>query len=1053
MSAATLADGRNGGVRPERAAAPRTGAATSATHSGTSAPPGRRKRVRARSKTGHEPLLERLVAHDLAHHHVELAAQAHAARVRAHDLDPVRRRRSRARGPRSPARAPPRARPRPRAAPRAAPPPPPRRPCRRRGPGRSPPGARARRGRGGRPGCAARRRAALLVGEGAQRAARARDAPGRPRSSARPVRRARSPRARGACRGARGSPARRARARRRTARRTASTTSPPLRVAVELLPDEGGHAVEVEDRVEVGPAPGERHEHVLVADPAADHARASGPRPRPGEPRRGSRQRLGPRPRAAPQRAPRSRRASETSARQPRAAARAPGRPSTRRPRPARPRPRAAGRAGRPRSAFVRQRRARRRERRAPDEPVQAQALLLPRRAPRRRRAAAGARRRRGGPSRRGASAGSMQRPVTVSRTWGNEARQSRSSSSPNGTSTPSPAAAGARRGRGPARPARVARARRPAGEAQAAAEGEAHARAASRSSPSGVSGSTSVRHRSSARRPASSSQRTRARSGSDGATKASGAARQRLEPAPQARAAGRRPERGGNAARPTTASAARSAAASGTSARAAAARARRRPDVDRLALEHAPEVEPLHEGEHEAVLEGGVERELQQQVLGARAAAGAGRGRRGCRAHSPSRVEGEEAGGRDDAAVQLHDPAPVGVAEGPRVVAARHLGEARLARAPPRASGEALEGEDVHVRHRPVRLDVVDRLREDHALERQAAHAARLEEREARGRRGRSGRACGRAAARRSRAERARGSARPRPAARARSPRGAAPATPCSRAASASAAAARGPRAGAGSAAVTHEARAARPRAFDSSHRTSVGLSLRGCQTRAAGVGRGGRARVPGGRPSGRVAVVALLPLYGDVRPSAAVSHPEWARMMLRGLDLLADAPGVNDTAAQAFATLSGRDSRSWPADQYVRGAARRGVRGGRATAASARAGGIGEAVYALGIARRGDYRLRLHVSRPRPGRGRAHEGGLGRGPALVHRARRRRSMGWVDAGVAAPRPRRLRRDGAPARGQRPRVRRARPALPAPDRAARRLEGARRSRPPRTWR
>jgi hypothetical protein len=114
-------------------------------------------------------------------------------------------------------------------------------------------------------------------------------------------------------------------------------------------------------------------------------------------------------------------------------------------------------------------------------------------------------------------------------------------------------------------------------------------------------------------------------------------------------------------------------------------------------------------------------------------------------------------------------------------------------------------------------------------------------------------------------------------------------------------------------------------------------------------------------------VAVVALLPLYGDMRPSAAVSHPEWARMVLRGLDLLADAPGVNDTAAQAFATLSGRDSRSWPADQYVRGQRVQafeedGVRRIRA------AGGIGEAVYAMGIARQGDYRLRFRVSAPAP-------------------------------------------------------------------------------------
>ena len=114
-------------------------------------------------------------------------------------------------------------------------------------------------------------------------------------------------------------------------------------------------------------------------------------------------------------------------------------------------------------------------------------------------------------------------------------------------------------------------------------------------------------------------------------------------------------------------------------------------------------------------------------------------------------------------------------------------------------------------------------------------------------------------------------------------------------------------------------------------------------------------------------VAVVALLPLYGDVRPSAAVSHPEWARMVLRGLDLLADAPGINDTAAQAFATLSGRDSRSWPADRYVRGQRveafdEDGARRVRPT------GGVGEAVYALGIARQGDYRLRFHISGPAP-------------------------------------------------------------------------------------
>jgi hypothetical protein len=145
-------------------------------------------------------------------------------------------------------------------------------------------------------------------------------------------------------------------------------------------------------------------------------------------------------------------------------------------------------------------------------------------------------------------------------------------------------------------------------------------------------------------------------------------------------------------------------------------------------------------------------------------------------------------------------------------------------------------------------------------------------------------------------------------------------------------------------------------------------------------------------------VAVVALLPLYGDVRPPSAVSHPEWARMVLRGMALLADAPGVNDTATEAFATLSGRDSRAFAADQYVRAQhvqafAENGVRRIRAT------GGIGEAVYALGIARQGDYRLRFDVSGPAPAEAEVTKAGTDdvlrsfKVPAGA-------AMGWIDAG-----------------------------------------------------
>ena len=146
-------------------------------------------------------------------------------------------------------------------------------------------------------------------------------------------------------------------------------------------------------------------------------------------------------------------------------------------------------------------------------------------------------------------------------------------------------------------------------------------------------------------------------------------------------------------------------------------------------------------------------------------------------------------------------------------------------------------------------------------------------------------------------------------------------------------------------------------------------------------------------------VAVVALLPLYGDVRPAAAVTHTEWARMMLRGLGLLADAPGVNDTATQAFATLSGRDSRLFSAEKFVRGQRveafdQDGAPRVRPT------GGIGEAVYAMGIARAGDYRLRVQVSGPAAAEAEITKAGSNdvvrsfTVPAAP-------VMGWIDAGV----------------------------------------------------
>jgi hypothetical protein len=147
-------------------------------------------------------------------------------------------------------------------------------------------------------------------------------------------------------------------------------------------------------------------------------------------------------------------------------------------------------------------------------------------------------------------------------------------------------------------------------------------------------------------------------------------------------------------------------------------------------------------------------------------------------------------------------------------------------------------------------------------------------------------------------------------------------------------------------------------------------------------------------------VAIVALLPLYGDTTPGDAVTHPEWARMLLRGLELLEDVgSGVTDTASMAFATLSGRDSRSWSADRYIRGNRIEVVSEGdtrlvRPTAV------VGEAVYPLAVARGGDYHLRLHVAAPSPAE--AEIAPFGEDEVLrTFAVPAEPVMGWVDAGT----------------------------------------------------
>ena len=94
-------------------------------------------------------------------------------------------------------------------------------------------------------------------------------------------------------------------------------------------------------------------------------------------------------------------------------------------------------------------------------------------------------------------------------------------------------------------------------------------------------------------------------------------------------------------------------------------------------------------------------------------------------------------------------------------------------------------------------------------------------------------------------------------------------------------------------------------------------------------------------------VGAAALVPLFGDPR-STPVTHPLWARMLLRSLDMT-DAVRTSTQASQVFATLAWRDSLSYPADRYLRaeGAVVREEGGQPVLAAAA---GPAEVSYAAG-------------------------------------------------------------------------------------------------------
>jgi hypothetical protein len=108
-------------------------------------------------------------------------------------------------------------------------------------------------------------------------------------------------------------------------------------------------------------------------------------------------------------------------------------------------------------------------------------------------------------------------------------------------------------------------------------------------------------------------------------------------------------------------------------------------------------------------------------------------------------------------------------------------------------------------------------------------------------------------------------------------------------------------------------------------------------------------------------VAAAVMVPLYGEVG-RGPVTHPEWARMVLRGLELEDDLPP--DAAARlVFSTLSWKQSLAYPADRYLRarGIEVVGPAGAREVVA---ANGSAEVAYPLTVVRAGDYRLRLEMA-----------------------------------------------------------------------------------------
>ncbi len=145
--------------------------------------------------------------------------------------------------------------------------------------------------------------------------------------------------------------------------------------------------------------------------------------------------------------------------------------------------------------------------------------------------------------------------------------------------------------------------------------------------------------------------------------------------------------------------------------------------------------------------------------------------------------------------------------------------------------------------------------------------------------------------------------------------------------------------------------------------------------------------------------AAAVLVPLYGDPR-GGTVTHPDWARMLIRALEMEDGLP-EKASPVQVFSALSWKGSLAFAADRYQRATGVALQASGGTTAAVATEA-EGEIVYPLTVITGGDYRVRARLAgnsaRPAvaeivPAGQAALAGSVTLAPSSI--------MGWVDGGT----------------------------------------------------